>query len=129
MKLYFVNCEPTVPKIKKILRFPNELNAWVSPDGDCYFFEGAKHLRVATYIGICILGIDPATLKKGTFFNECWDGRLLNLGWLSICNLSWLSDKQESPKFNHKKELTQKQRDVTFDYCEKHGFEYYDNDE
>jgi len=124
MKFYTVNCEPAVLEINKVRSMPDYLNAWISPKGDCYFFEGAKHLRVATYIGICILGIDPANLKKGTYFNECWDGRLLNLGWLSIANLSWLSCEKEEPKFKYKNELSQKQRDVLFDYCQKHGFEY-----
>jgi hypothetical protein len=109
MNLHVVNCKPEFPEVKKVKCFPNHLNAWVSPEGNAYFFEGAKHLRVATYICIVILDIDPATLKKGTYFNECWDGRLLNLGWLSIANLSWLSEKEESPRFRHKNDLTQGQ--------------------
>lgn len=123
MKYFTVDTDPEFPLLIKEKELPIHLNAWVSPSGDFYGFSGSKHLRVATYIAIVLLNIHPDDLRKGTYFNESFDSRLLSLGWLEIKDTSWL-DGDIDPKFSIATLVTQKQMDVIFDYCEKHGIEY-----
>ena len=124
MNIYILDCSPEMPELQKVQALPDLLNAWVKPNGDCYFFDGVRHLLAAKYIGIMLLDIHPDNLKKGTFFREDFDTRLLNLGWLSIKNLSWLSEGKGCPKFHYKNSLTRRQMTVVFDYCQKHDYQY-----
>lgn len=91
-------------------------NSWISPEGDYYGFNGAKHFFAATYISIYVLGnTDDSVLKKGQFFSEQWDTYLRKLGWAELKDISWLTGGPQETTVFHRKELTQKQIDVIFD--------------
>ena len=123
MKYFSFDFSEEIPKINKEKTMPDFKNAWISPSGDYYGIDGAKHLRAATYICIFLLNITPDDLKKGTYFHESFDTRLLSLGWLEIIDASWLG-YGDNTRFVNNQELTQSQMDAVFDYCEKHGIEY-----
>ncbi len=96
----------------------NKPNAWVSPDGDYYGFSGGKHVIAANYISIYILGKDDSVLDNTRkFFKDSFDSYLLRNGWLEIKDISWLTGGEISPEFFYKGELTQKQLDIAFCYC------------
>lgn len=123
MNYYSFDFSEEIPKINKEKSMPDFKNSWISPIGDYYGIDGAKHLRAATYICIFLLDIGPDNLRKGTYFNETFDSKLLSLGWIQIIDTSWLGFSNE-PKFVSNYEPTQSQLNIVFNYCEKHGIEY-----
>jgi len=123
MSYYTFNFDNKIPELVVGKTLPDYKNSWVDPSGNFYGFEGAKHLITATYLCVIKLGINPDDLKKGTFFNEQFDSRLLSLGWLEIKDVSWLGSTSK-PKFQYKYELTQAQQNIVFDYCEKHNLDF-----
>jgi hypothetical protein len=115
-----INCLLPIPELEDTDQF--EKNAWISPKGEFYGFDGANHLKAAAFIAIFQLGADDKTLKTGTFFNESWEDWLLKQGWCSIKNLEWLGSARPSTfRYN---ELTEKQKTVLFDYCEFFGYNW-----
>lgn len=103
----------------------NKPNGWISPNGDYYGFDGAKHTTAAAYIGIYILNKDQSDLRPpGKFFKDSFDSYLLRNGWLEIKDISWLSGGNVHPELFHGKELTQKQLDFLFSYCETFNLDY-----
>jgi len=92
-------------------------NGWISPKGDFYCCGGAEHHRVAKYIGVFILNKDQSVLKSGRFFKELFDDYLFKVGWARIKDGSWIGYDDNLELFFTKKELSQKQTDTLFDYC------------
>lgn len=97
-------------------------NAWIAPNGDFYGFSGAEHHRFAAWIAVFEEGGDENTLEKGKFFKEIWDDWLLVKGYLAIKDASWMGCKSTALFFN--KNLTQKQLNTLFDYCECFNINY-----
>jgi hypothetical protein len=116
----YIDCSTQIPTESKTPDFHK--NGWISPSGEFYGFDGAKHELAACYISVFKLGGDENTLKKGTYFNEAWEGWLIKKGWCSIKNLSWLGDSKPS-SFKYR-ELTEKQKTILFDYCEHFGYNW-----
>ena len=124
MKTYFeFDFTDEIPVINKRSKLPDSLNAWISPDGKFYGIEGSKHLRAATFLCIFNLNIGPDDLRKGTYFNETFDSKLLSLGWMQVMDSYWLTGSK-NPRFIHTKEASQAQVDIVWDYCEKHNLDY-----
>lgn len=121
MKTIFLDCSARIPQPKTTDKFHQ--NAWISPTGDFYGFEGAKHEIAATWIAVFKLGGDDKTLKKGAYFNESWEGYLLKNGWLCIKNLSWLGGPNSST-FKGRNLMTERQKTRLFDYCQQFGYDY-----
>lgn len=67
-------------------------NGWISHKGVFYGFEGALHSKMASYIGIIILGKSPDVLNHATFFKDSWESYLLCNKWISIKDTSWLNN-------------------------------------
>lgn len=116
----FIDCQTQIPVESKTPDFHK--NAWISPSGDFYGFEGAYHNKAAMYLAIFKLGADDKTLKKGSFFNELWEDWLYKQGWCAVKNLGWLGDAK--PSSFKCRDLTEKQKAILFDYCEKFGYDW-----
>lgn len=123
MKYYIIDNSGEIPDLIESKEIPKEKNAWVSPQGDLYTFEMARHLINATYLAIFKLGLEPKDLRKGEYFKESFDSRLLSLGWIEIKDSSWFDESLKTQFFSNKK-ATQKQMDIIFDFCEKHKITY-----
>lgn len=121
MKTFYIDCSPVIPEAREQFNFAK--NAWISPSGDFYGFKGAEHERAATWIAVFKLGATENTLKKGTFFNQTWEGWLLSQGWFCIKNVNWMGYSEPST-FKSRAFLTEKQKSRLFDYCEAFGYNY-----
>ena len=116
----FIDCNRLIPEESVVDSL--SLNLWISPHGKIYCIDGAFHEKSAQFIAIIHLGANEKTLKKGTYFNESWEGWLLKQGWCNVKNLSWLG--VEKPSTFSANQLTEKQKTVLFDYCEKFNFDW-----
>lgn len=99
-----------------------ERNAWIAPNGDFYGFSGAKHEIVAAYLAVFKCKATENSRKKGRYFNQSWEGWLLEHGWMCVNNLSWLGDSR--PSTFRGNDVTSRQKDAVFDYCEHFNYDY-----
>ena len=110
--MIYVDTSFKIPELVDTQEF--KLNGWVSPDGVFYGIEGAKHLLVATFIGICVLMKDESVLNHGKYFKDSWDSYLRRNKWMEIKDTSWIDGEKNVQIFGGR---TQKQLDTLFDYC------------
>lgn len=122
MKIINLDFSNQIPQEIPVESF--QRNGWICPRGNFYGFEGAKHERAACYLAIFKCGADDKTLKKGTYFNQCWESWLIKEGWICVKNLAWLGDSKPSVFKYHYKDAACPQKETVFEYCQDFGYDY-----
>jgi len=121
MKIKCLNFSTQIPVEETTEEF--QKNCWISSNGEVWTFPGAKHSIAATYIVIFFLKLDDSVLRKGTFFNETFEGYLLRIGWVAIKNMSWLTGGADKSIFSGGN-FSERQKSAIFSYCEFFKMDY-----
>ncbi len=127
MKTFIMDMTPQIP-----VAFPSESiearQAWISPRGDVYAFDGAHHAKVATWIACFVENATKDTLKHGKFFRDSFDSWIMKKGYAKITDTRWIGGDSVDLAPG-RGGITQAQLDRIFDYDGAHGTDLFDRAE